>query len=323
MNDNKGLTEGLQHPRRSLGNRYRSQAQKFLNISGSEKKNLLWAEQNARQSVLYDFTNEENWKLLVSVKVLLEDQEGARAVLEDLFSVMGRDPVLMGQLDDVEILHSYEDLLLGAIKRDPLDAEKWWRKFKDNDIELEEFSNRLKGLDVSDQRANILFSRRLERIRRGGHEEMFLELSRHLLAHRPNNHEAWEELGRMYERKGEYDEAWLCYDQTQTVFPKSTARDRFRKRMADRLDDSSGEPWKEPPIKDRMDFLDRLRRASSLSSQDKDQHIFKEEDTLSEVYRLRESGRISEAFFLARRMAAEGEEDAIGLVSELLGELND
>ena len=49
----------LQHPRRSLGNRHRAQAIKFLNIAKKDHenriKNLNWAEQSSRQSVLHDF----------------------------------------------------------------------------------------------------------------------------------------------------------------------------------------------------------------------------------------------------------------------------
>ena len=109
MEDEVGLSTTLQHPRRSLGNRYRSQAEKFLKIAGDDPRNLSWAEQNARQSVLYDFTNEENWKILMKIKVILGDSDGARAVLEDLFTVLGRDPMLMGQLKDIEFIHSCEN----------------------------------------------------------------------------------------------------------------------------------------------------------------------------------------------------------------------
>ena len=136
------------------------------------------------------------------IKLIAKDYDGSRAVLEDLFSVLGRDPELMVQLDRVEILDSYEDLLLAAISEDPLDPDTWWSKIEDGKIGLNEFADRLRSLDVSDQRANILFSRRLERVRRGGYEDLFLDLSRHLLAHRPNNHEAWDELGRMHEKRG-------------------------------------------------------------------------------------------------------------------------
>ena len=104
MPDETSLSKSLQHPRRSLGNRYRSQAEKFLKIAGNDPRNLVWGEQSARQSVLYDFTNEENWKVLIRSKLIAKDYEGSRAVLEDLFSVLGRDPELIGQLDRVEII---------------------------------------------------------------------------------------------------------------------------------------------------------------------------------------------------------------------------
>ena len=48
----------LQHPRRSLGERHRAQAEKFLRNAEKDKDKkiqcLNWAEQSSRQSVLYD-----------------------------------------------------------------------------------------------------------------------------------------------------------------------------------------------------------------------------------------------------------------------------
>ena len=322
MPDETSLSKSLQHPRRNLGNRYRSQAEKFLKIVETDVRNLAWSEQSARQSVLYDFTNEENWKVLIKIKLIAEDYEGSRAVLEDLFSVLGRDPELMGQLDKVEILDAYEDLLLAAISEDPLDPDTWWKKIENGEIGLSEFSERLRSLDFSDQRANILFSRRLERVRRGGYEDVFLELSRHLLAHRPNNHEAWDELGRMHEKRGDFDEAWLCYDQSQTVFPDSTSRDRFKQRMSDRFDRNEGAPWKEPPIQDRSDFQDRLRRMSTKNEQEEGDYSEDDMSLLAKILELRDSGNIAEAFFMARRMMAEGDESVSDLVEELIGELD-
>ena len=322
MPDEISLSKSLQHPRRNLGNRYRSQAEKFLKIAEIDPRNLAWGEQSARQSVLYDFTNEENWKVLIKIKIIGKDYEGSRAVLEDLFSVLGRDPELMGQLDKVEILDAYEDLLLAAISEDPLDPDTWWKKIEDGKIGLNEFSDRLRSLDVSDQRANILFSRRLERVRRGGYEDVFLDLSRHLLAHRPNNHEAWDELGRLHEKRGDFDEAWLCYDQSQTVFPDSTSRDRFKQRMSDRFERSEGGPWKEPPIQDRADFQDRLRRMSTKKEQEEEAFSEDDKGLLGKILELRNSGNVAEAFFLARRMMAEGDEGVSDLVEELIGELD-
>mgnify|MGYP001171814948 FL=1 len=321
-----GITESLQHPRRSLGNRYRSQAEKFLRISESDPTGLSWAEQSARQSVLHDFTNPDNWRILVRIKISLGDAEGVRAVLEDLITVLGRDPIHLSQLNGIDILGSAVSLLEGALKADPLDPDEWWDSVGDYDSAIIEFSSRLKGLDVRDARANILFSRRLERLRAGGAEDLFLDLSRYLLAQRPNNHEAWDELGRMYERREEYDQAWLCYDQAQTNFPRSNARDRFKERMGEGLAGSGRRPWKSPGISDRVEFLDRMRKLSIPAPhnvEEEDVHEVEGDGDFTEIESLRNSGRLPEAFFLARRMAAEGHEDAADLVERILGEMED
>tara|TARA_B100000287_G_scaffold46974_1_gene41890 strand:- start:10333 stop:11313 length:981 start_codon:yes stop_codon:yes gene_type:complete len=318
------ISKSLEHPRRSLGNRFRSQAEKFLKIQGSDPNNLRWAEQSARQSVLYDFTNEENWKILMRIKVMTGDSEGAKSVLEDVFSVLGRDPELMSQLGNVEISKSSEDLLHAVFSNDPLDPDLWWSKIGINASQIEDFSERLKTLDVSDYRANLIYSRRIERVRQNGNEELFLELSRHLLAQRPKNHEAWEELGRMYERRGEYDEAWLCYDQSQAIFPESRSRDRFKQRMADSIGGEESIPWRAPSISDRKGFLDSLRNLSTKEKNvvEMDGSVDYGSSPFSEIDDLRSRGKLSEAFFLARRMATEGEEGAEDIVSELLGELD-
>jgi tetratricopeptide (TPR) repeat protein len=188
---------------------------------------------------------------------------------------------------------------------------------------MEAFSERLKGLDVSDQRANILFSRRLERVRRGGLEEEFLELTRILLSQRPINHEAWEELGMMYERRSQYDEAWLCYDQAKSVFPDSMAIDRFKSRMESIVDGGVGGSWRAPSITDRAAFLDKLGNLSKT-------HQFSEVEEIedndkdgpfSKIEGLRSDGRNTEAFFLARRMVAEGIDGAEDKVAEILQDL--
>ena len=66
--------DDLQHPRRNLGNRYRTQAQKFVRLAKADPErkdsNLQWAEQNARQALLHDFTDERNWRCLADIKVV-------------------------------------------------------------------------------------------------------------------------------------------------------------------------------------------------------------------------------------------------------------
>ena len=82
----------LQHPRRNLANRFRSQAEKFVKLSRKDEErsteNLAWAEQNAQQALLHDFTDERNWRCLTNVKKLRLDEEGMALVLEDLFVVL-------------------------------------------------------------------------------------------------------------------------------------------------------------------------------------------------------------------------------------------
>ena len=77
LEDNRDL---LQHPRRNLGARYRSQARKFVKLATHDETrfhdNIGWAEQSARQAILYDFTDEDNWRCLADIKVILSDYDG-------------------------------------------------------------------------------------------------------------------------------------------------------------------------------------------------------------------------------------------------------
>ena len=116
----------LQHPRRSLGNRHRSQAEKFLQLSINDNTNLSWAEQSARQAVLHDFTHPDNWRILLSIKLEIGDLSGVRAVLDDFFLVLGRDPELLSQLDGVNLEKSALNLLEAALSVDHLDPDFWW-----------------------------------------------------------------------------------------------------------------------------------------------------------------------------------------------------
>ena len=116
----------LQHPRRSLGNRHRSQAKKFLNMSENDSDYIGWAEQSARQAVLHDFTHPDNWRILVEVKLKASDEPGIRAVLVELFSVLGRDSVYLKQLDGVDMIHMGSQILEASLDADPLDSDTWW-----------------------------------------------------------------------------------------------------------------------------------------------------------------------------------------------------
>ena len=129
--------------------------------------------------------------------------------------------------------------------------------------------------------------------------------------------------GKLYERREEYDEAWLCYDQANVVYPRSSAREGFRERMEARVGGSAEQPWREPSITDRSQFLSRLGRLSRKEAHDDVRPPSDVENLeLSDLDDLRQQGRDTEAFFLARRMAAQGVEGAKELVTEILGDLD-
>ena len=318
MEDSKDL---LQHPRRNLGNRYRSQARKFAKLATMDESrfvdNIGWAEQSARQAILYDFTDEENWRCLADIKQILGDSEGLSAVLEDLFSILGRDPEQVEQLKNVDFLKLGLELLEAAFARDPLNPDVWWQKLTSPDGQigtLSEFVERCKRLDFRDQRANIIFGRRIERIKDSGQTELFIELARNLLAHRPQNHELWLELGRLYERLKKTEEAWICYDHVQTLRSHSNVRDEYMSRLTDKMDGKDKQSWTKPPISKRDEFLSQMVALASRVSMPETIDEVEEVDELitnkdeQKLIRLLNQEDYSEAFFVARRLVAQGED---------------
>ena len=321
MSNEYALNESINHPRRSLGNRYRTQALKFLELVDENELNLQWAEKNARQSVLHDFMNDENWKVLLKIIILTDDEKAVRALFEDFFTILGRSPEQLSQLDGINILDSAEKIFESTLLVDPLNPDIWWMSVGNSKKTLNDFVKRMKTLDLTDYRANILFSRRLERLRKYSHEDIFLELSRFILAQRPNNYEAWNELGRMYERRQEFDLAWNCYDQANTHYPRGKILDMFKDRMNSRLNGGQISNWNIPKTTDRGIFLDKMRSLATPSNFE----ITEVGDDINDIDKiniLRSEGRVSEAFFLARKIALEGDEGALQLVNDLMEEMN-
>lgn len=311
----------LEHPRRNLGNRYRAQANRFIKLAKKDperaENSLEWAEQNARQAILHDFTDEENWRCLANIKKILADSAGLEQTLRDLFTVLGRNSDHLDQLNDIDHLEFGMELLDAVLKRDPLDASLWWSLISENNLEISinEFSSRCKKLDFRDQRANIIFARRIKILRDEGYEELFIELSNFLLAHRPNNHELWMDLGRLHERNNDMGNAWLCYDQVQTLLPRIEARDLFLQRLQSKMDNGEQIPWSgTPSIEDRTTFLKKMERLASktISTLQDNPEVSKleeitEDKDLSRLRTLFEEKNFQEAFFYARRLVAQGE----------------
>lgn len=325
----------LQHPRRNLGNRYRSTAQKFAKLAKDDPsraaENMAWAEQNARQAILHDFTDERNWRYLAELKAINEDAEGLHAVLEDVFVILGRDPENLEQLSGIDYLKVGRELLEAAFSRDALDPDAWWERIStiEGDVGITDFAERCRRLDFRDQRANIVFGRRLERLRSAGHEDVFIDLAKHLLAHRPINHELWLEMGRLHERRSEIDEAWSCYDQVQQLRPHLKERDRFLERLKGNMDGKENQRWSGPSIDHREAFLEGMQSLTDRISTSVDSTTPMTEPTVevdvhpdeAKLSNLIEQGDLQAAFFLARRLLASGEEWAASWLQQIQSQM--
>jgi len=203
------------------------------------------------------------------------------------------------------------ELLEAAFLTDSLEPENWFSNLDKDD--LLNFAIRCKGLDFSDQRANIIYGRRLERIRSAGHEDMFIDLVHHLLAHRPANYQLWMELGRLHERRNEVDQAWLCYDHVQQIRPSESVRDLFLERLKGAMDGKDSVPWSGPSLETRSDFLERMQNLSHNVSEIVEDGLEElNEETvvnpeLIKLQKLIDSGDAAEAFFMARSLFTSGE----------------
>ena len=311
----EGLAGHLQHPRRSLGDRHRSQATKFLRLAQTDPErsieNSEWAEQNARQALWYDFTHPENWRILAEIKVNKFDEIGLRALLGDLFAVLGRDPEQVSQLDGVPILDVGMELLEAALIRDHLDPDLWFQSM--GDVEIEGFCERFEKLDLTDPRCNVLFGRRVERMWESHSDDVCIPLARLLLSNRPQNFEMWADLGRAHERRGSFDEAWLCYDQAQAHAPHLDLRDSFRQRMESQIETGERLPWKQPTIDIRDQFLSKMQSLATRFVSEEDEIIEERVTEISEnideleLKRLLAAREYAAAFFLSRRLMTRGE----------------
>ena len=314
-------------PRKSLGDRNRSQANKFYKLSMADKnqkiENLQWAEQSARQAILYDYTNFQNWEILLKLKNELGDESGIYALLEDLLSVLGKDSELISQLKNINIFPTCFDLFYSILKREPLDADIWWANVESRGYDLNDFIARCKVMDFRDRRSNVIFGRRLERVRKYGLNETFFQLMPYLLAHRPDNYELWTELGKHHESLKDYKNAWMCYDQVLQF----NQNDKNKSRLSNILthmfkDDNEIKPNK----KEIQSFHSRLEQ---LTSTIRNNEEIKEIEALNpELNRLElklksllESRDYQEVFFMSRSLMSEGEMWAEPYFEEARGEL--
>lgn len=274
-----------------------------------------WAEQNSRQALLYDFTHPDNWRILADIKQKLQDEIGLRALLMDLFTVLGRDPEQLSQLDGVPIVEVGRELLEAALTSDHLDPDLWHNSL---DTQMtESFCDRFSKLDLSDPRCNVLFGRRVERLWKSNGDEMCIPLARMLVANRPQNFEMWINLGRAHERLEAYDEAWLCYDQAQSYAPHLDVRDSYRERIEKRFETLKSTPWSQPSIQARDDFLQRMQALALEFTEPTEvietviQELGEINNEELELQSLLNRGEFSAAFFYSRRLVTRGEDWAM------------
>jgi len=300
-------------PRKSLGDRNRSQAHKFFKLSkkysAQRFENLEWAEQSARQSILYDYTNFQNWELLLVLKNELNDESGIYALLEDLLSVLGKDSELIEQLRSIDLIPSCFDLFSSILKREPLDADVWWDQIKNDEDKLEEFIERCKMMDFRDRRSNVIFGRRLERVRMHGLNDVFSELMPYLLSHRPDNYELWIELGKHHESLNDYKNAWMCYDQVLEFNPRDNNKSRLSSILNKRFKNIDEI---KPNINDEFSFHSRLEKLTlTIKNTDvldeNEVPIEKVNELELKLKKLIETKNFQEGFFMARSLLSEGE----------------
>ena len=299
-------------PKKGLGDRHKSQAQKFYKLYKKNPENnhdhLHWAEQSARQAILYDYTNFENWEVLLQIKLQLKDESGIYTLLEDLLSVLGKDSDFIMQLKEINILPSCTDLFYSILKREPLNADKWWERILSEEYNLEEFIERCKTMDFRDRRSNIIFGRRLERLRKHGFNDIFSLLVPYLLAHRPDNYELWIELGKHHESLEDYKKALMCFDQALEFQPNDKNKSRLSSIISRKFKEDL---IQHPSTEEILSFQNRLKKLTSSHKTEIviDDDVSKEFNELEiKLKELIQNNNYQEGFFMSRSLIAEGRE---------------
>jgi hypothetical protein len=125
------------------------------------------------------------------------------------------------------------------------------------------------------------------------------------------------ELGRLHERRGEVDEAWMCYDHVQNIREHLNPRDDFLTRLTGKMDGDEKQPWSQPTVEKRDQFLQQMVKLSQRVSKPnlveetvsvENEEIVSAHPDLIRLQELINNEDFSEAFFLSRRLVAQGED---------------
>jgi hypothetical protein len=91
--------------------------------------------------------------------------------------------------------------------------------------------------------------------------------------------------------------------------------------MGAKMDGRVSEPWREPGVSQHVDFLKRMQQLATSTVEENSTTVndteYKSSDPLEQIHLMLSEERLAEAFFLARRMAAEGVIGAIDLVESI------
>ena len=99
--------------------------------------------------------------------------------------------------------------------------------------------------------------------------------------------------------------------------PHLLVRDEFLNRLTERMDGEEKTPWSGPKLEHRTAFLEQMEQLNQRVRQDIEEPVVieSEDDEKEDIHpdetkliSLIESTNISEAFFLARRLVASGED---------------
>lgn len=86
-------------------------------------------------------------------------------------------------------------------------------------------------------------------------------------------------------------------------------------------------PWKEPVVKNRVEFLRKMENMATPKNYIENLEIQENEEQKIDIYQkitnMREMGNLSGAFFLSRQLAAEGNDMGTRLVKEIMEEMSD
>jgi hypothetical protein len=108
----------------------------------------------------------------------------------------------------------------------------------------------------------------------------------------------------------------------QTLRNHSNVRDEYMSRLTNKMDGNNNQAWTKPPISKRDEFLSQMVALASRVSISETTQVVDEESNANltkdeqKLIRLISQKDYSEAFFVARRLVAQGEDWAVEYLNQ-------